>query len=111
MEINSSVKENNVFIQLNGNLLGENANGPVLDFIKEKLAAHKNFAIDLSDVKYINSTGLGMFISAQVRINNAGGKLALYNMPENILKLLKMMKLDATFLIVNSEEDAINALK
>lgn len=111
MEITTTTLDNLLIISLEGNLLGENSNGPILDLIKEQINAGQNkIGLDLSGVKYINSTGMGMFIAAQMRLQNAGGKLVLFNVSDNILKLFKLMKIDSTFTILPSQEETIKFL-
>jgi anti-anti-sigma regulatory factor len=52
-----------------------------------------------------------MLMTSLARVRNAGGELILCNLPEIMTKLLKMMKLDTTFLIASDEADAIDRLK
>jgi anti-sigma B factor antagonist len=111
MEIKKEVKDGVAVIYLSGNLLGENANGPVLEFLKEQLdGGLKKVLFNLSDLKYINSTGLGMLMTALARVRNAGGEMYLCNVPELMTKILKMMKLESTFVISASEADAVKSL-
>jgi anti-sigma B factor antagonist len=108
MEIKNEVKGNAVVIYLSGNLLGENANGPVLDFIKQQIEAGRtHVVVNLADLKFINSTGLGMLMTALARVRNAGGEMYLCHLPELMVKLLKMMKLDQTFLVTATEAEAL----
>ena len=112
MEIKKEVKDGIVVIYLSGNLLGENANGPVLEFVKDNIeAGNKRVLFNLQDLKFINSTGLGMLMTALARVRNAGGEMILSNLPEIMTKLLKMMKLDATFLVSATETDGLDKLK
>lgn len=111
MEIKKEVKDGVAVIYLSGNLLGENANGPVLDFVKEQLEGGvKKVLFNLTDLKYINSTGLGMLMSALAKVKNAGGDMYLCNVPDLMTKILKMMKLESAFSISASEEEAVKSL-
>lgn len=111
MEIKKEVKDGVAVIYLSGNLLGENANGPVLDYVKEQLdGGVKKVLFNLSDLKYINSTGLGMLMTALAKVKNAGGDMYLCNVPDLMTKILKMMKLDSAFSISASEEEAVKNL-
>ena len=108
MEIKKEVKDGVTVIYLSGNLLGENANGPVLDYLKEQLeAGNKKVLFNLTDLKFINSTGLGMLMTAIARVKNAGGEMYLCNVPEIMAKILKMMKIDTTFPIAATEQEAV----
>ena len=112
MDIQKELKDGVVVIYLTGNLLGENANGPVLEFLKTNLeAGNKKVLFNLNGLKFINSTGLGMLMTALARTRNAGGELILCHLPEIMTKLLKMMKLDDTFLVSPDEADGMERLK
>ena len=88
MEIKKEVKDGVAVIYLSGNLLGENANGPVLEFLKEQLEGGiKKVLFNLTDLKYINSTGLGMLMTALARVRNAGGEMYLCNVPDRSLRI------------------------
>ena len=111
MEIKKELKDGVAVIYLSGNLLGENANGPVLDFLKEQIeGGTRKVLFNLTDLKFINSTGLGMLMTSIARVRNAGGQMYLCNVPESMTKILKMMKLDSTFPIAATEQDAVASL-
>jgi anti-sigma B factor antagonist len=111
MEIKKELKNGVAVIYLSGNLLGENANGPVLEYLKEQIeAGNKKVLFNLAELKFINSTGLGMLMTAIARVRNAGGEMYLCNVPDMMTKILKMMKLDSTFPIALSEQDAVAQL-
>src|SRR5580698_6847432 len=109
MEIKKELKDGIVVIYLSGNLLGENANGPVLDYLKLQLeAGNKKVLFNLTDLKFINSTGLGMLMTAIARVRNAGGEMYLCNVPEIMTKILKMMKIENTFPIAATEQEVVS---
>ncbi len=111
MEIKKELKDGVAVIYLSGNLLGENANGPVLEYVKQQLdGGVKKVLFNLTDLKYINSTGLGMLMSALAKVKNAGGDMYLCNVPDLMTKILKMMKLESAFSISASEEEAVKSL-
>ncbi|MBS1622465.1 MAG: STAS domain-containing protein [Bacteroidetes bacterium] len=111
MEIKKEVKDGVAVIYLSGNLLGENANGPVLDYVKQQLEGGvKKVLFNLTDLKYINSTGLGMLMTTLAKVKNAGGEMYLCNVPDLMTKILKMMKLESAFSISASEEEAVKSL-
>jgi len=67
-----------------------------------KQAADSNpdgFAIDLREVEQIDSVGLGVLIAAHNSLAKSGGKLALVNASDDILRLLRAMRLDKHFLV------------
>ena len=99
-------------IYLEGNLLGEHSNAPVMDLIKQAIdAGNKKVIFNLAAMTFINSTGLGMLLTAVSKTRNAGGELALCSLPEQMKKLLLMTKLESAFIIKADEQTAIDFLK
>ncbi len=112
MDTLKEIKDGVLVIYFTGNLLGEHVNGPILEEVKHSIeAGNKRVVFNLKDLKFINSTGFGMFMSAMARLRNVGGELILAEVPEKVLALLTMMKLDAVFFISDSEADALDRLK
>ena len=104
----NELKEGVLVISLEGNLLGEHSNGPVMDLLKENIeAGNKKVLFNLTDMKFINSTGLGMLLTSVYRTRNAGGEVALCCLPEQMKKLLTMTKLESVFNIQPDEASAL----
>jgi anti-sigma B factor antagonist len=57
----------------------------------------KNITVDLSEVQMIDSSGIGVFISAQNSLKKNGGALKLVNVSSDIAKMFKIMRLDKHF--------------
>ncbi|GHT00137.1 hypothetical protein FACS1894139_15630 [Planctomycetales bacterium] len=75
------------------------------------LAADCKYAIiDCGELKYINSTGLGILVQSSDRLTENGGGLALMNVPPKISVILEMFGLEAFFAIVGTEAQALAAL-
>ncbi|MCS6819775.1 MAG: STAS domain-containing protein [Chitinophagales bacterium] len=112
MEIKTELKDDVLIFYLNGNLLGEHANAPVMQKLKETIESGKNkILFNLSELKFINSTGLGMLLTALTKARNAGGELTLTNVPEQMNKLLIMTKLKDIFNIHPDEKSGLEFLK
>ena len=112
MDISVSTVDNVIVLQLQGDLIGENSGaaiiGIVSDEMNEKVTA---CAINLSDIRYMNSSGLGVLITLLTKFKNKGGKVTLINPSDQIEKLLQITRLNEVFSIAESEEEAINELK
>ena len=108
----NETKDGILVIYLEGNLLGEHSNAPVMDLIKQAIdAGNKKVIFNLAAMTFINSTGLGMLLTAVSKTRNAGGELALCSLPEQMKKLLLMTKLESAFIIKADEATAIDFLK
>jgi anti-sigma B factor antagonist len=66
--------------------------------------------VDLSDVAFLDSTGLGALVEARASATEAGGSLALVCNQGRILKLFTITGLDGVFAIHPTVEDAVSAL-
>lgn len=54
----------------------------------------KNVALDLADLRYIDSTGIGVVIAAAKRIRAKGGDLVLLRVSGKILEIVNLVKLN-----------------
>ena len=77
------------------------------DTLKEYMDAGKvNFIMDLSDVTYVNSTGMGILVRGLTTLKNAGGDLKLAGMSTKVQGLLSITKLSSVFTYYDSVEEA-----
>lgn len=67
----------------------------------------KNITVDLTDVQYIDSTGLGIFIGVLKATHAHEGTLALTGMSERIQRLFSITGLDEVISIERAEEESI----
>jgi anti-sigma B factor antagonist len=70
-----------------------------------------NLILDIMDVDYIDSTGLGILIGIKRRTTENNGKLVLVLRSERISKLFAITGLSNIFTIAKSADDAIEILK
>jgi anti-sigma B factor antagonist len=66
--------------------------------------------LDLSDVPYMDSAGLGSLVSAYVTRQKATRRIALSGVNERVLKLFETTKVEPLFLIFPTLDDAITGL-
>ena len=110
--MNYSVEEkyNAVVITLKGNVMGGPDGAKLHDTRKElKEQDKKNVVVDLSKTKFMNSSGLGMLISALTTLRNAGGDLRLANVADKIQALLVITKLITVFKHFDSVDEAVES--
>jgi anti-anti-sigma factor len=62
--------------------------------------------VDLADVPYIDSAGIGCLVGAQVSRNNSGRTLVLIGTPDRVLTSLKVTKVAQLFKYASSVEEA-----
>jgi anti-sigma B factor antagonist len=67
--------------------------------------------LDLSDVPWMNSTGVGIIVSGYTTITNAGGSVKLLNVKERVKSILMVTRLLSVFESYYHEEDAMKSFK
>ncbi len=61
--------------------------------------------LDLSNIKYVDSSGFGILISALKTARQNNSSLILNDVQEDVMSLMKLMKLDQIFDIVTSNKE------
>lgn len=74
-------------------------------------ARQANLIVDLSDVGYMDSSGLGIFVSAFRRVKEVGGKILLVITPDTVVSnSFRITGLDKVFSIHPTMDEATQAL-
>jgi anti-sigma B factor antagonist len=80
--------------------------------IRDLLAkGEKKILLNLGNVTYIDSSGIGELVSAFTSVRNQGGELKLLNLTKKVHDLLQITKLYTVFDIKDDETAAIGAFK
>ena len=72
-------------------------------------AGRKNVVLNLAEVDYIDSTGLGGMVVCFTTLRKSGGRLVLLNLIRRHLELLVLTKLSTVFEIFDDEQNAVNS--
>lgn len=72
-------------------------------------AGHDRIILNLAQVDYIDSTGLGTLVICFTSMQKAGGSLKLLNLSRRNIELLILTKLTTVFELFNDEQDAVNS--
>ena len=67
----------------------------------------KKILLNLGDVSYVDSSGIGELVSSYTTTNNNGGQLKLLNLTKKIQDLLMITKLLTVFETFDSEDTAV----
>ena len=80
------------------------------DEVRKLLAAgQKKIVLNLGEVNYIDSSGLGELVSAYTAVKNTGGELKLLNLTSKVRDLLVITKLVTVFDVKDDEAAAVAA--
>jgi anti-sigma B factor antagonist len=99
-------------VDLSGRItLGE---GSVLlrDMVRDMVTkGQRKILLNLGDVTYIDSSGIGELVSAFTTVRNQGGELKLLNLTKKVHDLLQITKLYTVFDVKDDEATAVAAFK
>ena len=110
LEIQQREREGVAILDLNGRLT---VGGEVSSF-RERLqklidSSRTNIILNLKEVDYIDSTGLGALVMSYTSLQRAGGKIKLLNLSRRGIELLVMTKLTTIFEVFDDEQNAVNS--
>jgi anti-sigma B factor antagonist len=110
LDIEQREREGIIILDLNGRLIvGEPVAG-LRERIRElSEAGSNNVILNLKDVDYIDSTGLGGLVISYTSLKKAGGALKLLHLTRRNIELLVLTKLTTVFEIFDEEQDAVNS--
>jgi anti-sigma B factor antagonist len=69
----------------------------------------KKIVLNLADVNYIDSSGIGELVSSYTTVTNQGGQLKLLNLTKKIQELLAITKLLTVFQVFDNEKTAVSS--
>ena len=72
-------------------------------------SGNKKVLLNLGDVSYVDSSGIGELVSAFTSVKNAGGELKLLNLTRKVHDLLQITKLYTVFDVKDDEASAISS--
>jgi anti-sigma B factor antagonist len=101
-----------VVIDISGRItLGEGC-AQLRELIRDQLTkGNKKVLLNLADVTYIDSSGIGELVSAFTAVSNQGGQLKLLNLTKKVHDLLQITKLYTVFDIHDDEAKAIGSFQ
>ena len=101
-----------VVFHLKGEIIDKNQATGFLDEVGRLIASGKTrFILELSELKYMNSSGLNVLVNTLTKARNAGGEVVVCNVSKKVTDLLVITKLDSIFRIEPTLEDALKKLQ
>jgi len=112
MKLTSREQDSVVILEPKGKIMG----GPDATALREVVhevinEGKKQVVVDLAQVDWMNSTGLGILISCLTTMKNGGGQLRLANVTDKIKSLLTITKLVTVFDSYDSTDEAVSSFQ
>ena len=110
LDIQQREREGIVILDLKGRVVvGESIAG-LRERIRELSDSGSiNVILNLKEVDYIDSTGLGGLVICYTTLKKAGGALKVLNLSKRTVELLILTKLSTVFEMFDDEQDAVNS--
>ena len=109
MNFSHEIKSDTLILRLLGDLIGEDNGAKVIETVTDALQQNVlTCIVDISGLRYINSSGIGVLITILTKFRNKGGEVYLMKPSESVQKLLVITKLNAIFQVIQSEKEVVN---
>ena len=97
-------------LELHGKVTIGEGSREIRETIRKLLGAgNKNILLNLGDVSYVDSSGIGELVSSYTTVTNQGGQFKLLHLTKKIRELLAITKLLTVFDSYDDEETAIGS--
>jgi len=110
LKINIRETADAAILDMNGRVTLGDGLADLRDSIREALAGdQKNILLNLADVSYIDSSGLGQLIGSYATVTSRGGQMKLLNLQKRVNDLMQVTKLLTVFETYTSEAAALKS--
>jgi anti-sigma B factor antagonist len=97
-------------VGISGRIVLGDESAALRDLIAELLSkGDRKIVLDLADVNYIDSSGLGALVSSFATVRRQGGELKLVKLSDKVDDLMEVTRLYTVFDIADNEEEAIHS--
>ncbi len=108
MNIKRQPRGNTMVLQINGDIMGgkdyETFTGEIKKLVDE---GNVDIVLDLGQVRFINSTGLGILVSGLTTLKKNAGQMKVCNLNDRIDRIFSVTSLTTIFPTFESLEDAV----
>jgi len=112
MQVSTRQACNVAVIDISGKITHGEGNVKLREIVRDLLGEDNNkILLNLGEVHYIDSSGMGELVRIYISIRNQGGEVKLVNPSRRVQDLLQMTRLTAVFQIEQDEAAAIASLR
>lgn len=110
MKVSTRQVDGVTILDLSGRITLGEGSVQLRDAVRDLLAkGQKQILLNLGDVNYIDSSGIGELVSAYTTARNQGGELKLLNLTKKVHDLLQITKLYTVFDVKDDEASAVGS--
>lgn len=111
LKLSTRVVDGVTVVDCSGRIVFGDESALLRDTIKGLLNDTKNIVLNLGQVNYIDSGGLGTLVSLYTSARSAGGNLKLANLTRRVGDLLQVTKLLTVFEVYDGEDKAVQSFR
>jgi anti-sigma B factor antagonist len=111
LKLASRTQDGILVIDCSGRIVFGDESSLLRDTVKKAVAENNRIVLNLGEVSYIDSGGLGTLVALRTTAQNAGGTIKLANLTKRVGDLLQVTKLLTVFDVYNSEAEAVDSFR
>ena len=97
-------------VDISGQIVLGEESAALRNLVRDLLSkGHKKILLNLGDVNYIDSSGLGHLVSAFTSVRKQGGELKLLNLMKKVKDVMQIARLYTAFDVMDDEAAAIKS--
>ena len=110
LQLTTRKQDSVTIIDLSGRITLGESTGMLRETVRKTLdAGDKNIVLNMGDVSYVDSAGLGELVGAYTSVNHAGGRMKLLNLQKKMTDLMQVTKLHTVFEVFENEADCVKS--
>lgn len=111
LKLATKTKDGVLVVDCSGRIVFGDESSFLRDKIKKAVLENNRIVLNLADVSYIDSGGLGTLVALRATAMNAGGTIKLANLTKRVGDLLQVTKLLTVFDVYDSEAEAVESFR
>ena len=111
LKLATQTKDGVLVVDCNGRIVFGEESALLRDTVKKAVSENNRIVLNLGEVNYIDSGGLGTLVALRTTAQNAGGTIKLTNLTKRVGDLLQVTKLLTVFDVYDSEAEAIESFR
>ncbi len=111
LKLATRTKDGIMIVDCTGRIVFGEESSLLRETLKKAIAENNRVVLNLGEVSYIDSGGLGTLVALRTTAHNADGTIKLTNLTKRVGDLLQVTKLLTVFDVYNSEAEAIESFR
>lgn len=111
LKLSTKTQDGILIVECIGRIVFGDESSRLREEIKKAIPTNKKIILNLGEISYIDSGGLGTLVALHTSAQNAGGTIKLVKLTKRVGDLLQVTKLLTVFDVYNSEAEAIESFR